>query len=167
MRNGFVVFCGVGVGVGVDIGVGLGEGGGVGEGEGMDSSDTMRAVFSFSPAVIKNSPVGTPPVLILSTKSPFESAVTFIDMALFRFTEVAPSAASPYTVTSFLPFMFILAPCIVAGKEIESVAILFAVAFSGPDKGYSIVCQNTGLNEARILFTFSAVTENVFSPAGK
>ena len=94
MMKVLVVFCGVGVGVGVDIGVGLGEGEGVGDGVGMDSSDTMRTVFSISPAVIKNSPVGAPSVLILSTKSPFESAVTFIDIALFRFTEVAPSAAS-------------------------------------------------------------------------
>lgn len=94
MRNGFVVFCGVGVGVGVDIGVGLGEGEGVGDGVGMDSSDTMRTVFSNSPEAIENSPIGAPSVLMLSTKSPFKSAVTFIDMPLFRFTEVAPSAAS-------------------------------------------------------------------------
>jgi len=141
MRNGLVVFCWDGV----DVDVGLDEG--RGDGVGVNSpTDTMRTVFSISPAVIKNFPVGAPSVLMLSTKSPFESAVTLIDIALFRFTEVAPSAASPYTVTSFLPFMFILAPCSVAGKEIESVAILFAVAFSGPDKGYSIVCQNTGLN---------------------
>ena len=88
-------------------------------------------------------------------------------MALFKFTEVAPSAASPYTLTFFLPDISIFAPCIVAGKEIESVAIPSSFALSGPDKGYSIVCQNTGLNEARMFFTFSAVTENFFSPLGK
>ncbi|PXF51482.1 MAG: hypothetical protein C4B55_03635 [Candidatus Methanophagaceae archaeon] len=63
--------------------------------------------------------------------------------------------------------MSIFVPCILAGNEIESVATPSSVASSGPDKGYSIVCQNTGLNETLIFFTFSAVTENLFSPAGK
>ena len=98
IRNGFFVSRGDDVEVGVNVDVGLGEG--RGDSVGVSSpADTMRTVFSISPAVIKNSPVGAPSVLMLSTKSPFESAVTFIDIALLRFTEVAPSAASPYTLT--------------------------------------------------------------------
>ena len=74
--------------------------------------------------------------------------------------------ASPYTPTFFLPDMSTSHPYISTGKEIEIVAVP-SVAFKGPSKGYSIVCPNTGYIDIRIFFTFSAVTETSFSPAGK
>ena len=44
--------------------------------------DTTSTVFSFPLAVIKNSPTGTPSVSMSREQSPFESAVTFIDVAI-------------------------------------------------------------------------------------
>ncbi|PXF51481.1 MAG: hypothetical protein C4B55_03630 [Candidatus Methanophagaceae archaeon] len=107
IKNVLLVSCGVGageaagvgvrgsVGFGVGLGVGLGVNLGLGEGRGRDSAETTLTVFSTSPAEIKNSPNGTPSVLRLSRKSPFESAVTLIDISLFKTTAVAPSAAAP------------------------------------------------------------------------
>ena len=58
-------------------------------------------------------------------------------------------------------------PFQVTGKDTEIVAVPL-VAFLGPSKGYSTVPKNgIGLNDIRISFTFSAVTENTFSPSGK
>jgi len=60
---------GVGVGTGVDVGVGAGVGVGVGAGVGVAtgvSSDTILRFALFSPAVIRNSPTGTPLVLSFS-----------------------------------------------------------------------------------------------------
>ena len=59
-------------------------------------------------------------------------------MTTFKVTAVASSAASPYTLTSFLSCMSISTPNSSAGKKIESVAVP-PVAFSGPSKGYSTV----------------------------
>lgn len=105
-----------------------------------------------------------------SEKLPFSTG-TLIEVATFRFIEFAPSAASPYTLTSFLPVMSFLIPFIFAGKETEIVAVP-SVAFRGPSRGYSIVNGNgnimyTGYNDIRIFFMRSAVTEIFFSPAGK
>ena len=64
---GVGVGTGVGVGVGVDAGVdaGVGVGAGVGVATGV-SSDTILRFALFSPAVIRNSPTGTPLVLSFS-----------------------------------------------------------------------------------------------------
>ena len=61
------VTVGVGVGTGVDVGVdaGVGVGAGVGVATGV-SSDTILRFTLFSPAVIRNSPTGTPLVLSFS-----------------------------------------------------------------------------------------------------
>ena len=62
------VTVGVGVGTGVDVGtgvVGVGVGAGVGVATGV-SSDTILRFALFSPAVIRNSPTGTPLVLSFS-----------------------------------------------------------------------------------------------------
>ena len=59
----------VGVGVGVDVDVGAGVDVGVGAGVGVAtgvSSDTILRFALFSPAVIRNSPTGTPLVLSFS-----------------------------------------------------------------------------------------------------
>ena len=63
------VTVGVGVGTGVDVGVDAGVGVGVGAGVGVAtgvSSDTIMRFALFSPAVIRNSPTGTPLVLSFS-----------------------------------------------------------------------------------------------------
>ena len=144
------VIVGVGVGVGVDDGVGVvllgvalvgvaltGVGVGVGEavGVGVVSDELllpslvacavvpMRTVFSISPAVILNSPVGNPPVFILTEKKPSEPAVTWIFDVIRRFTEVASSAALPYASTFFSPLTSFLTPNSSTGMIIESVAI--------------------------------------------
>ena len=63
--DGVTVGVGVGVGAGVDVGVGAGVGAGVGVATGV-SSDTILRFALFSPAVIRNSPTGTPLVLSFS-----------------------------------------------------------------------------------------------------
>jgi len=183
---------GEGVGVGVVPGVsspspplddGVGVGDGLGVGVGVCSSDTTSTVFSIPPAVIKNSPNGTPPVFISSVKSPFESAVTLIEVATFRFTEVASSAASPDIAISFLPLISNVTGPIDTGNEIEKLTTPLSSIDSSrgrvivppgnvivivcPEQVIVTVCQNTGLNDTRIFFMFSAVTENTFSPSGK
>ena len=62
---GVEVGVGVDVGVDVDAGVGVGVGAGVGVATGV-SSDTILRFALFSPAVIRNSPTGTPLVLSFS-----------------------------------------------------------------------------------------------------
>lgn len=147
-RVGVGVITGVGVGAGVvsdipppslpppslpsDDGVGEGEGIGLGEGEevgiGVGSVRTILTVLSIPPAVIKNSPGGTPSVSMQREKSPFESAVTLIDVATFRFTDVASSAASPDISISLLPgSISISVPDIVIGNEKESVTTPFII----------------------------------------
>ena len=73
VTDGVTVGVGVGTGVGVGVGVGVdaGVGAGVGVGAGMGvttgvSSDTILRFALFSPAVIRNSPTGTPLVLSFS-----------------------------------------------------------------------------------------------------
>ena len=183
---------GVGVGVGVvsgasspssssDDGVGVGDG--LGVGVGVCSSDTTSTLFSIPPALIKNSPSGTPSVFISSVKSPFESAMTLIEVATFRFTEVASSAASPDIAISFLPVISNVTGPIDTGNEIEKLTTPVSSIDSSrgrvivppgnvivivcPEQVIVTVCKNTGDNETRIFFMFSAVTENTFSPLGK
>ena len=69
VTDGVTVGVEVGVGVGVDVDVGAGVGVGVGAGVGVAtgvSSDTILRFTLFSPAVIRNSPTGTPLVLSFS-----------------------------------------------------------------------------------------------------
>jgi len=60
--NGLVIFCGEDIGLGEGEGMGEEEGVGVGVGIGISSVDTISTAFSISPAAIKNSPFGAPPV---------------------------------------------------------------------------------------------------------
>jgi len=92
------VVVGVGVGVvliGVGVGVGVVSGEALPPSRDMDPGATMWTVFTLSPAVILISPSGAPPVFIVITKKPSESAVTLISDVTCRFTEVAFSAALP------------------------------------------------------------------------
>ncbi len=93
-----VVLMGVGDGVvliGVVVGVGVVSGEALPPSWDMDPGATMRTVFTLSPAVILITPSGAPPVFIVITKKPSESAVTWISDVTCRFTEVAFSAALP------------------------------------------------------------------------
>jgi len=161
---------GVGVGVGTSVGVSVGEGEGVAVGVGVGIGvgvDKIRRVFSIPPAVITNSPAGTPSVLILSPKSPFASAITFLDITTSTFTVVASSAASPYSARSFSPAISTTIPYHVKGKE-NDMETTPLDASSGPASGYSKLRKNN-IGEMDILrfFTFSTVKEKVFSPSGK
>jgi len=71
VTDGVTVGVGVGTGVGVGVGVDAGVDAGVGVGTGVGvttgvSSDTILRFALFSPAVIRNSPTGTPLVLSFS-----------------------------------------------------------------------------------------------------
>ena len=71
VTDGVTVDVGVGTGVGVGVGVDAGVGAGVGVGADVGvatgvSSDTILRFALFSPAVIRNSPTGTPLVLSFS-----------------------------------------------------------------------------------------------------
>ena len=71
VTDGVTVGVGVGTGVGVGVGVDAGVGAGVGVGADVGvatgvSSDTILRFALFSPAVIRNSPTGTPLVLSFS-----------------------------------------------------------------------------------------------------
>jgi len=158
----------VGAGVGTSVGVSVGEGEGVAVGVGVGVGvDKIRRVFSIPPAVITNSPAGTPSVLILSPKSPFASAITFLDITTSTFTVVASSAASPYSARSFSPAISTTIPYHVKGKanDMETTPL---DASSGPASGYSKLRKNN-IGEMHILrfSTFSTVKEKVFSPSGK
>ena len=174
---------GEGVGTGEIVGVIMGVGVGVMAGDlcvevGAGSVRTIWTVLSMPPAVIRNLPSGTPSVSMSSLKSPFESAMHLIEMAIFRFTEVAPSVASPDILMSFLPGgISIFIPNFSIGKENESVTIPFVI-FSGASitgiPGHIVALTVSPLHVAVngdtdicILFMFSARAEIFLSPAIK
>jgi len=113
-----------------------------------------------------------------SLKSPFESAMHLIEMAIFRFTEVAPSTASPDILISFLPGgISILSPNFSIGKEKESATTPFII-FSGASitgiPAHVVTLTVSPLHVAVngdtnicIFFIFSARAEIFFSPAIK
>ncbi len=166
---GISVGAGVGTGVGVSVGVGEGEGVAVGVGVGVgvgEGVDTIRRVFSITPAVITNSPAGTPSVLILSPKSPFASAITVLDITTSTFTVVASSAASPYSAISFSPAISTTIPYHVRGNENDMETTPLDASL-GPSSGYSKLRCNIGEMDILRFVTFSTVKEKVFSPSGK
>jgi len=116
-----------------------------------------------------------------SKKSPFELAVTLIEVAISRFTEVASSIASPEILISLLPGgISISNPDISIGKEKESVTMPFVIfsgaSITGTATPNIVVVTLTvaplhvavnGDTDICIFFIFSARAEIFFSPSIK